>query len=61
MKKDGKFMIGNDIPEGQGSVTALLAECFDIAYDLRMEAEERKDDDDAAEAEATANGVSAQE
>lgn len=41
MKKDGKFMVGNDIPEGQGSVTALLAECFDIAYDLRTEAEDK--------------------
>lgn len=43
MKKDGKFMVGNDIPEGQGSVTSLLAECFDIAYDLRNEAEERQE------------------
>ncbi|KAH0156464.1 hypothetical protein KCU82_g10293, partial [Aureobasidium melanogenum] len=43
MKKDGKFMVGDDIPEGQGSVTSLLAECFDIAYDLRNEAEERQD------------------
>ena len=41
MKKDGKFMVGNDIPEGQGSVIALLAECFDIAYELRSEADER--------------------
>ncbi|GAB7348188.1 hypothetical protein MBLNU459_g6193t2 [Dothideomycetes sp. NU459] len=53
MKKDGKFMVGNDIPEGQGSVTALLAECFDIAYDLRTEAEERSEDPDAEEV----NGV----
>jgi hypothetical protein len=50
MKKDGKFMVGDDIPEGQGSVTSLLAECFDIAYDLRNEAEERQ------EAEST-NGL----
>lgn len=53
MKKDGKFMVGDDIPEGQGSVTSLLAECFDIAYDLRNEAEERQE---AAElAESTEN------
>ncbi|TKX25392.1 hypothetical protein C1H76_2040 [Elsinoe australis] len=45
MKKDGKFMVGNDIPEGQGAVIALLAECFDLAYDLRNEAEEKADDD----------------
>lgn len=43
MKKDGKFMIGNDIPEGQGSVSALLAECFDLAYELRNEADERNE------------------
>jgi hypothetical protein len=49
MKKDGKFMVGNDIPEGQGSVTSLLAECFDIAYDLRNEAEETQDAADVAE------------
>lgn len=38
-------MVGNDIPEGQGAVIALLAECFDLAYDLRNEAEEKADDD----------------
>lgn len=50
MKKDGKFMIGSDIPEGQGAVTALLAECFDLAYDLRTDAEDRSEggDDSAA-------------
>ncbi|KAF2272713.1 uncharacterized protein EI97DRAFT_405577 [Westerdykella ornata] len=41
MRVDGKFMIGNDIPEGQGSVIQLLEECFQLVYDLRMEAEER--------------------
>ncbi|KAF2220077.1 hypothetical protein BDZ85DRAFT_31609 [Elsinoe ampelina] len=45
MKKDGKFMVGNDIPEGQGAVIALLAECFDLAYDLRNEAEEKSESD----------------
>jgi hypothetical protein len=49
MKKDGKFMVGNDIPEGQGSVTSLLAECFDIAYDLRNEAEETREAAELAE------------
>lgn len=39
MRVDGKYMVGQDIPEGQGSVNALLAECFDIMYDLRIEAE----------------------
>ena len=41
MRVDGKFMVGSDIPEGQGSVTALLAECFDIQYELKVQAEER--------------------
>ena len=39
MRVDGKFMVGDDIPEGQGSINSLLAECFDIAYELRVEAE----------------------
>ena len=40
MRVDGKFLVGSEIPEGQGSVNALLAECFDLAYELRVEAEE---------------------
>lgn len=40
MRKDGKFMVGDDIPDGQGSVTQLLEECFELAYELRTEAEE---------------------
>jgi hypothetical protein len=40
MRVDGKFMVGDDIPEGQGSVTELLAECFDLNYELRVAAEE---------------------
>ena len=43
MKKDGKFMVGDDIPEGQASVQALLAECFDLAYDLRNDAQEKEE------------------
>ena len=45
MRVDGKFMVGSDIPEGQGSVNALLAECFDLAYELRVEAEEHEPED----------------
>ena len=33
-------MVGQDIPEGQGSVNSLLAECFDMAYELRLEADQ---------------------
>ncbi|KAL5337035.1 hypothetical protein BJX70DRAFT_409478 [Aspergillus crustosus] len=35
MRVDGKFYIGNDIPEGQGGVNALLAECYDLVWELR--------------------------
>lgn len=42
MKKDGKFMVGDDIPEGQGSVSALLSECFELAYELRNDADARQ-------------------
>lgn len=41
MRKDGKFSVNGEIPEGQGSVSALLAECFEMAYELRNEADER--------------------
>lgn len=44
MRVDGKFMVGTDIPEGQGSVNDLLAECFEMAYELRVEAEQESDD-----------------
>lgn len=40
MRVDGKFLIGSDIPEGQGSVNALLAECFELNYELRVNADE---------------------
>lgn len=39
MRVDGKFMVGDDVPEGQGSVNDLLAECFELSYDLRVAAE----------------------
>lgn len=40
MRVDGKFMVGQDIPEGQGSVNDLLAECYEMSYELRVEAEQ---------------------
>jgi hypothetical protein len=46
MRVDGKFMVGQDIPEGQGSVNDLLAECYDIAYELRAAAEEEAADEE---------------
>jgi hypothetical protein len=44
MQVGGKFMVGEDIPEGQASVKSLLAECFDLCRDLRVEAEEKGPD-----------------
>jgi len=46
MRVDGKFMIGDDIPEGQGSVNDLMAECFELSYELRVAAETEDGDDD---------------
>jgi hypothetical protein len=48
MRMDGKFMVGKDIPEGQGTVIDLLSECYDLAYELRTAAE---DDDEEEEEE----------
>ncbi|KAL6242977.1 hypothetical protein RBB50_010077 [Rhinocladiella similis] len=45
MRVDGKFQIGKDIPEGQGAVNDLLAECYDLAYELRTAAEQESNDD----------------
>ncbi|KAJ4302402.1 hypothetical protein N0V88_002546 [Collariella sp. IMI 366227] len=42
MQTDGKFMIGNDIPEGQGRVSELLAECFDLTHELQVAAAEKE-------------------
>jgi hypothetical protein len=44
MRVDGKFMVGDDIPDGQGSVNDLLAECFDLNYELRVAAETEDED-----------------
>ncbi|KAH6840656.1 hypothetical protein B0I37DRAFT_315844 [Chaetomium sp. MPI-CAGE-AT-0009] len=54
MRVDGKFMVGSDIPEGQGSVTELLAECFDLNYELRVAAEELEDSEEKSPTPQTA-------
>ena len=46
MRVDGKFVVGKDIPEGQGSVIGLLSECYDLAYELRSAAEAEEDEDE---------------
>ncbi|KAK4224740.1 hypothetical protein QBC38DRAFT_289537 [Podospora fimiseda] len=51
MRVDGKFMVGNDIPEGQGSISELLAECFDLNYELRVAADELENSKDNDEEE----------
>ncbi|KAK7744567.1 hypothetical protein SLS53_003453 [Cytospora paraplurivora] len=43
MRTDGKFEIGGDIPEGQAAVADLLAECFELNYELRVEAQSREE------------------
>ncbi|GEQ70516.1 hypothetical protein JCM33374_g4194 [Metschnikowia sp. JCM 33374] len=46
LRHDGKFIVNNQVPEGQGTLTALLAECFDIIYELKIELEEKEDLED---------------
>uniref|UniRef100_A0A060T1B6 ARAD1C15378p n=1 Tax=Blastobotrys adeninivorans TaxID=409370 RepID=A0A060T1B6_BLAAD len=46
LRVDGKFMVGGSIPEGQGMLNALLAECFDICHELKVELNDRDEDDD---------------
>ena len=44
LRKDGKFYDSDgNIPEGQGILNALLASCFDIMHELKVEAEEREE------------------
>ncbi|KAI5289764.1 hypothetical protein KEM54_003256 [Ascosphaera aggregata] len=51
MRVDGKFYVGDDIPEGQGSINDLLAQCYDLCYEIRADADEAAE---AAEAAAAA-------
>jgi len=41
MRVDGMFKIGDHIPEGQNTVTALVSECYDIIGRLQEHAKER--------------------
>jgi hypothetical protein len=44
MRVGGKFMTEDgSIPEGQGTVHALLAECYELLHELRSEIEEDSD------------------
>ncbi|KAE9965103.1 hypothetical protein BLS_007844 [Venturia inaequalis] len=44
MKVDGKFMVGDDIPDGQGAVISLMEECFELSYQLREQAQEASEE-----------------
>ncbi|KKY32543.1 hypothetical protein UCDDA912_g07437 [Diaporthe ampelina] len=50
MRTDGKFEINGDIPEGQAAVADLLAECFELNYELRVDAESRAEASENADA-----------
>lgn len=39
MRVNGKFLFGGEIPEGQGSLNELLADCYEISYEMRVDAE----------------------
>jgi hypothetical protein len=45
MRVDGKFIVNGMIPEGQAAVMQLLEECFDLTYDLGVQAEEEEEED----------------
>lgn len=50
LRKDGKFYDSDgNIPEGQGTLNALLAGCFDIIHELKVEAEENEANGDGNE------------
>ncbi|EMG49627.1 CUB1 Cu(2+) suppressing and bleomycin sensitive protein 1 [Candida maltosa Xu316] len=42
LRHDGKFIVDGSIPEGQGTLNALLAECFDIVQEMKIELEEKE-------------------
>ncbi|CAH6718790.1 cu(2+) suppressing and bleomycin sensitive protein 1 [[Candida] jaroonii] len=44
LRNDGRFIINNQIPEGQGTLNALLAECFDIMHELKIELESKEEE-----------------
>ncbi|KAK8099180.1 uncharacterized protein PG998_012421 [Apiospora kogelbergensis] len=45
LRVDGKFLVSGDIPEGQGSVSELLSQCYDLNYELRVAAEEQAENE----------------
>lgn len=52
LRTDGKFYDSDgNIPEGQGTLNALLAECFDILHELKIEAQERTESGSAQQSD----------
>ncbi|KAG5421128.1 hypothetical protein I9W82_000218 [Candida metapsilosis] len=51
LRKDGKFIIHQTVPEGQGAVCALLSECFDILQEMKIDLEEKEMEDEDYEEE----------
>lgn len=39
LRTNGKFLVGNEIPDGQECVNNLLSECCDLRHQLQLEAE----------------------
>lgn len=46
LRQDGKFIVNAQVPEGQGTLNALLAECYDIIHELKIELEENNENGD---------------
>lgn len=62
LRTDGKFYDSDgNIPEGQGTLNALLAECFDILHELKIEAQERAETESAQQSEAEQDDSNARE
>jgi len=51
MRVDGKFMVGDEIPDGQAAVVQLMEDCFDLAFQLRYQAEENEKEEEEEEEE----------
>lgn len=45
MRLDGKFYVGKEIPEGQGILNQLLADCYDLCYEIRVNTAEAETED----------------
>ncbi|QLL32240.1 hypothetical protein HG536_0C04090 [Torulaspora globosa] len=60
LRVDGKFYDSDgNVPEGQGTLNALLAECFDILHELKIEAQERAEAESAQQSEAEQDDANA--